>query len=245
MQTLKITFEYPWLLLLLIPAAVLMVVTYLRQDKKYRRNRNLITSTVLHSIVLLLSILVLTGMKFVSEKPNRNNEIMIVVDLSESSEETLTQKEQFLSQVIAECDGKYKMGVVTFGYDHVYAVPLTSETSTVFSQYRRARKPEDCTATNIESALLFAKSQFKDPQASKIVLLSDGVETDDKASNSIKKIAAEGIKVDTVFFENKEIAGEVQITGAEKPDYTIKAGDSFNMTLLVKICSIVDRIFLL
>ena len=233
MQTFRITFEYPWLLLLLIPAAVMMVATYLRQDKKYRRNRNLITSTVLHSIVLMLTIFVLTGMNFVIEKPNRDNEIMIVVDLSDSSEDSLAQKEEFISSVIDECEGKYKMGIVTFGYDCVYAAPITDDASKLFSQYRRASKP-DTTATNIEGALLFAKAQFTNPQASKIVLLSDGVETDEKANNSIKKIAAEGIKVDTVFFKNKEIAGEVQIVGAEKPDYTIKAGDSFNMTLTVQ-----------
>ncbi|MBE5742033.1 MAG: VWA domain-containing protein [Clostridiales bacterium] len=233
MQTLRITFEYPWLLLLLIPAAVMMIWTYFRQDKKYRKNRNLITSTVLHSIVLLLSIFVLSGMKFVTEKPNRDNEIMIVVDVSDSSEDAMEEKENFIASVIAECKGKYKMGIVTFGYDQVYAAPITEEVETIFKQYRKSAKP-DTTATNIEGALLFAKEKFTNPQASKIVLLSDGIETDEKANNSIKKIAAEGIKVDTVFFKNDDIAGEVQIIGAEKPDYTIKAGDSFNMALTVQ-----------
>lgn len=46
MSDFNITFTYPWLLLLLIPAAALVLFAYFRISKKYRRNRNRVLSIV-------------------------------------------------------------------------------------------------------------------------------------------------------------------------------------------------------
>ena len=83
MTNLRIAFEHPWLLLLLIPAAALTIILYLRLNKKYRRNRNRITSIILHCLVMLFTISVLSGVYFKYEKPNNENEILLVVDMSE------------------------------------------------------------------------------------------------------------------------------------------------------------------
>ena len=58
MGNFRINFTHPWLLLLLVAAVLLTMIPHLRIAKKYRRNRNRITSLVLHMIVLVLSILV-------------------------------------------------------------------------------------------------------------------------------------------------------------------------------------------
>ena len=56
MYNFRISFENPWHLLLLIPALFLTFFFYFRSAKKYRRNRNRITSIVLHLLVTIFSI---------------------------------------------------------------------------------------------------------------------------------------------------------------------------------------------
>ena len=233
MMNFKINFEYPWLMLLLIPAALLTIVLYLRLNKKYRRNRNRIVSIILHSIVMLLCISVLAGMTFSYEKVNKENEVLILVDASESNEDAEDEKNAFVRSIINECSSRFKLGVVTFGYDQVYAVPLTYETATIYSDYLNAEKP-DGSATDIAGALTYAKGLLTKPETAKIVLISDGVETDDSAFKVIKSLSASGIKVDTVYFPNEKVSTEMQVIGVQEPDYTIKVGDKFNMTVSVQ-----------
>ena len=91
----------------------------------------------------------------------------------------------------------------------------------------------DSSATDIASALKYAKSLFKNPETSKIVLVSDGIETDNAATSVIKAIAAEGVKVDTVYYPNEE-HNELQIYSVKTPDTRIILGDDFITELTVK-----------
>ncbi len=56
MTNFQINFEYPWLLLLLIPAIALTLLPYLRMQKRYRRTRNRVISVVLHMVVMVLCV---------------------------------------------------------------------------------------------------------------------------------------------------------------------------------------------
>ena len=60
----RIHFSYPLLLLVFLFGAVMTALLYFRLSKKYRKNRNRITSIVLHLIVLALAALTLAGTMF-------------------------------------------------------------------------------------------------------------------------------------------------------------------------------------
>ena len=79
MSDFRITFSNPWLLFLLIPAVALTLFPYFRVAKRYRRNRNRIVSVVLHSLIMLFSIALLSGIMFLYNVPNKENEIIILV----------------------------------------------------------------------------------------------------------------------------------------------------------------------
>ena len=88
MYNFTIGFEYPWLLLLLIPALFFTVFHYFRSAKKYRRNRNRITSMVLHGLIMVLCISVFAGVAFLYDVPNEDNQIYLLVDMSDSGGES-------------------------------------------------------------------------------------------------------------------------------------------------------------
>ncbi|MBE7067941.1 MAG: VWA domain-containing protein [Clostridiales bacterium] len=234
MTNFRITFSYPWLLLLIIPAFALTFFLYFRISKRYRRTRNRIVSMVLHLVAFVLSVSVLAGIEFRYEIPNLETEVILLVDSSYSGEKTDEDKDHFIQSAIQNSRDVCQIGIVTFGYgEPVYAVPLTTDVDSVYSQYIDAEKP-DCSATDIASALNYTKDLFKNKETAKIVVISDGLETDGKVATTIKAIAAEGIEVSTVYFEAKQPQSEVQLIGMTTPDYNVNVGDEFKVGVSVQ-----------
>ena len=229
MTNFKIVFDYPWLLLLLIPALFFSLLPYFRSPKKYRRTRNRITSVVLHTTALVLSILVLCGITVQYDVPNTETEVILLVDKSDSNEKSDDLKDSFVSDVLGSVRSSFKIGVVTFGYDQVYAAELTTDARKAYQDYLRAPSP-DGSATDFASALEYATDLITNPESARIVLLSDGVETDGNVKSVIRSIAAKGIKVDTVHFPDEQ-ENDVQIMAVKYPETTIRHGESFDLSL--------------
>ena len=229
MLNFKIVFEQPWLLLLLIPAIFFGLLPYFRSQKKYRRTRNRITSIVLHCTALVLSILVLSGITFQYDIPNTETEVILLVDKSDSNKKSDAAKDEFVADVLKSTQSSFKIGVVTFGYDQVYAAKLNTNAQTVYQEYLSAKEP-DTSATDFEAALKYAESLITKPESGRIVILSDGVETDGNANSVIRSIASSGIKVDTVHFPD-EVSNDIQILGVHYPETTIRHGETFEITV--------------
>lgn len=229
MLNFRIVFERPLFLLLLLPAIAFALIPYFRSPKRYRKTRNRITSIVMHMIVMVLAIAVLAGMTLQYDVPNKDNELILLVDKSHSNEKSNDGKEDFIYQVLRSAGSQFKVGIVTFGYDQVYAATISADTDAVYDEYLRSVAPDD-SASDIAAALNYATTLFTKPEAGRIVLLSDGWETDGDAETAIKAVAAQGTKVDTVHFPDAH-GEEVQIISCTLPDYTIRHGENFPVTL--------------
>ncbi|MDE6200316.1 MAG: VWA domain-containing protein [Clostridiales bacterium] len=238
MSNFKIEFlNSPWWLILLIPAFFLTLFPYFRIAKKYRRNRNRIISLVLHLVIMTLCIFTLSGIYFTYDKADKSNEVIILVDRSYSSETYGTKdydKNEFVRSVIDDSGSKYKVGVVTFGYNQVYAANMSTDTDEVYRNYLNAAEPNN-SASNLAAALDYARSLFTNQKNGKIVIISDGAQTDGDASSAIKTMSANGIQVNTVYFPNTfNDRNEVLISDIELPDYTVSLDEEFKVTVTVR-----------
>ena len=235
MTNFRIVFEHPWLLLLLIPAVVLTMIPYFRMNKRYRCTRNRVLSIICHLTVMTLCILICAGMQITYDVPNTENEVILLVDTSYSGKENEQAKNAFVESVINSTDAKFQIGVVTFGYEQVYAVELTDNVEGVYQKYLDAlQHKSELHATDVASALQYASTLFNHPESGRIVLLSDGAETDNEAAKVIRAIAADGIKVDTVYFPNEESTNEVQLIGITPPEKSIRVGETFALELTLQ-----------
>lgn len=232
MTNYELMFTNPWLLFLLIPAIGCALIPYFLVQKKYRRNRNRIVSLVLHCTAITLAVFMLAGTTYSYDIPNKENELILLVDCSSSNDDAYSDKEEFIQTVANLCGENYKLGIVKFGYDQVYAAQLSNDTEEVMQKYYTSQDP-DVSATDVASALKYASTLFKSPTTSKIVLISDGIETDGEAMSAIKSVSAEGIRVDTVYYPNEK-HDEVQIVGVTMPDYKINVGAEFTIKLVVR-----------
>ena len=231
----KIVFSNsPWWLLLIIPAVVLCLLPHLKLAKRYRRTRNRITSIVLHLTVMVLAILTMSGLEFHSMIPNDKNEIILLVDVSDTEEQSKRKRDQFVEQVLEDSQyDNYRVGVVTFGYDQVYAVPLTYEIDSIYDGYRYAEEP-DKTATNLADALEYTRHLFDNPTTGKIVLITDGKETDKEAVAAIRSVAAQGTKLDVAYIPSQFEGTDVQIVGIELPEYHVNVDEECNLTVIMQ-----------
>lgn len=232
MLNFQVNYTHPWLLLLIPLAVICTLVPYFRLNKRYRCTRNRIVSIVLHLAAMVLGINLLAGISFSYEIPNEGNEVILLVDVTESNATTRDEKDEFIQSVLALCEQDCKVGVVKFGFDQVYAAEFSGDTQKVMEQYLTAEDP-DITATNLADALKYASGLFTNPESGKIVLISDGMETDGTAVSVIKGIAAQGIKVDTICFPNPE-EEEVQIVNVELPEQQIVSGQAVAMEITVR-----------
>ena len=230
MTNFSVNFTNAWWLLLLIPAFGLTLFSYFRLNKRYRFTRNRIVSIVLHLVIMVLSIALLAGLTFDYYRPNSETEVILLVDSTDTMQDDKRKTDEFIKDVVNGCDSKYKIGIVKFGYDQVYAVELTNKTDRVYSTYQTSDNP-DTSATDVASALVYAESLFENRSAARIVLISDALETDGKANEIIKSFSAKGIAVDTVYFPEAEAKQEVQIVSAIPSVSKVEVGTQFNMNV--------------
>lgn len=232
MSNFKIEFSHPWFLLLLIPALILTLYPYFRLQKKYRRNRNRVISVILHGMIMLLSVLLVSGFTFHYDVPNKENEILLLVDASYSNREEKERREDFITSVINDCGDNYRIGIVKFGFDQKFVAPFSNDAHEVYRQYLSSEDP-DIEGTDIAAALKYAGGLFQNPKAAKIVLISDGIETDGDAAAVIRSVAATGVKVDAVCLDNQEFP-EVQLIDVIRPDYNLTVGVEFTLELILQ-----------
>lgn len=262
MQNLSIHFDHPWLLLAFIPAIALTIVTYFMVVKRYRNTRNKIISIVLHSIVMTLAILVLAGTTFPYEMKNSENEFILLVDLSETQFEatkedlidetnpTMYDRDSFVQSIIDEASyNGIKTGIVTFGFNQNYIAPLTFDTEGMFDTYMRSSgsdTPEgiDTSASDIAAALRYTATLFQYPKTAKILLITDGYETDENALTEVRNVVAQGITVDVAQFDSGYSDDGVQLMDIEVPSYNIRPNEECTITVVVQSMTEHENVYL-
>lgn len=237
MSQIQIQFAYPWsgwLLFLLIPAIAAPLFLHFRVAKKYRRTRNRIISLVLHLTIMALSVSALSGMIFTYTVDNPANELILLVDVSDTEAESALKRDALVGQIVEESGyDKIRTGIVTFGFDQRYAVPLTDDTDSIYEQYLNAELP-DTSATDVAAALNYAATLFSDAESSKIVLITDGKETDENAASVIGTIAAQGIWVDAVYIPSDYENDNVQVVDVALPDYHVNVNEECAIGVTVR-----------
>lgn len=220
----QIQFAYEWsgwLLFLLIPALAVPFFFHFRVEKKFRRTRNRIISLVLYVAVAVFSVSALSGMIFTYQVENPENTILLLVDVSDTEEQSARQRDEFVHNLLenSKYDG-YKVGVVTFGFTQQYAVPFTYDIEGIYELYLQAERP-DTSATDIAAAFRYCRELIGETESSKIVLVTDGKETDESALSAIGAVVAQGIVVDTVYIPSEYGEDYVQVMDVSFPDYHV------------------------
>ena len=233
MYNFMINFAYPFLLLLIVPGIGVLIYFYFSAGKRYRNTRNRIASIAIGSVVVLLSTFLMSGMTFDYQVKNNDNELIMVVDNSYSSNSSNHKKNEFVKSVIDNIGDIAKLGIITFAGEQIYTHMLSYDVEGAYDSYI-ASDLKKTNSTNLAESIAFAHGKFSDPQKGKILLITDGLQTDGDVMSEISKVAFKGIKIDVMHFPNTSIGSEVMPIEVILPDNAIQVGKKNNIELMIK-----------
>ncbi len=205
MSSTELQFEHPWLLLLAIPAFLLILLPFFRLPGRLRNTPKRLISTGIHLVVVLLLTLVLAGMSIV-----RSTGTQAVILLVDASDSTLSVREEMwdTAQRLRRSLGKSSFaGTVVFGGDCAYAENISTRLS-----------PERTDATDLGGALEYAAQKLPADKVGRIILLSDGKQTNGNADTVAQYLQTQGIRIDAVYFHTPMSAPEAQISRFSGPE---------------------------
>lgn len=201
-------------------------------------------------LVVLLTLLV-SGMRVVetTETPT-NTSVIFVVDVSKSNDAMIDDMNKYMHEITNSSDdeeGEFKFGYVPFANqvmeDDVLKI---GELDIKQSDYIKYSSAEEVSESNIYAALKYAQAMFDDERQNKrIVLLSDGRETDGEARLAVRSLLEDGIKLDCAHFDladsgEKEIQlisittnGKVSVGGEVLINVQIRSTDNVRGTLVI------------
>lgn len=213
----NINFANPWILLIAIPLLVMVIISYVIAIKKDNRTINNTFSFITHIFIVVL--LVLTMAKTTYEKVITETNIYVLADVSYSSNNNLDLIDEYIDDLQHNVPKNSKIGIICFGKDYQLLVDLGEDIISV------KQSTVDNSSTNICQALEYASTLFKDNVIKRIVIISDGKETNDSNIVSVvNSLTAENIYIDAIYVDNNvtEEIEEVQINQVAYNSSTFK-----------------------
>ena len=192
-----IRFAFPWLLAFGAPLVLLVAwrVRRLSADHSGPRRRVIQTAMILASVCAALA---LAGLEIGSRIDRMA--VVFLLDRSRSveraGEQGTTAAVEQMRGAIETMDAEDRAGLVVFGAEAATEI-VPSPSPAVAA--RRASVPRD--ATDIGAALRRALADLPAEHAGRIVLISDGVETQGDALEAAASAASRGVQVDVVPVE--------------------------------------------
>lgn len=211
----SINFDNAYLLLIAIPIVALLAVPFFLAVRKENANAHNIASGVMHLIMAICIAFALAGTTIETTVTETN--VYVLVDVSYSSQKNLDTIDNYIDELSANLPKNSKMGVVCFAKEQQMLVPLGKSLRSVKGADTDILVDSE---TDIESALDYASTLFRDDVIKRVVLMTDGKQTHVQDSNALKRavdtLRAEGIFVDAVYVDNNisDDAKEVQMVSA-------------------------------
>lgn len=168
---------------------------------------------IIHIVILTLITAVFANFKVRVEDVLMKKDTIILVDASDSTSISKDKIDDYIEEILLTYDNPNKVGIVTFGNNCEYVANLSSDAKSVLKEYKNYSIEHKTDATNIEAALKYSQSILK--SNGRIIILTDGIETDGDALVAAGNLASKKIQIDAVFFGNTPVEKEIQINGLD------------------------------
>ncbi len=212
----NVSFDNPYLLLIAIPLLLLIIIPFIIAIRKENRSKATVASLIIHITIVGLVTLAAAGMMITTILTETT--VYVVADVSYSGERNLDLVDEYIDDIRENLPKNTKLGVVCFGENAEVLYRPGEEAKSV-----KESKVVN-TSTNIVNAIKFTKDLFPKDSIKKMVLISDGKDTDTnsrgKLVSEVELLTQSKITLDAVFLDNnlKDDEKEVQISDIEKAE---------------------------
>ena len=202
------------LLAIALPLVVLFTLPFALVTRKENVNGHSIASYIMHFALALIIGLAAAGTSWITTLTE--TDVYVVADVSYSANKNLNEIDNIIKNKII-LPANSKLGVICFGKDYELLCDLGAQKNAVSVK----NSTVDDSETNIAEALSYAGSLFKGGVIKKIVLITDGKQTDETDTYAIRRVIdsleALEIEVNAIYLDDNfdPSTPEVQISGAE------------------------------
>ena len=220
----NISFDNPYLLLLLIPLLLFILVPIILAIRRENRSKSVFISLGLHILISVLAVLAAAGL--MNSTVITETQVYVLADVSYSSNRNLDQIDSYIKEIEAGLPKNSKMGVVGFAKDY----KVISDLDTPFVTVKDSGL--DDSATEISAALNHAVELFDEGVIKRIILITDGKETHTDAAgrflSAVENAYANGIYLDAIYLDNNltDDVKEVQISDVSLESSTYRNHES-------------------
>lgn len=202
----------------MVPALILGIIPFFKLHKNRRSSTKHIIPFIIHLVLVFLLTTLVSGVRVVETSTAPiDSTVIFVVDVSDSNDEMHDEMNAFIKQIVAESEKSE--GKVSFGYVPFAGTVLEKDVIKPGSfdndaeDYIEFNEAADRSESNIEEALKYASTLFSNARQNKrVILMSDGRETDGNAWNSAKSLIDAGIRLDASYFDIKDSSNaEIQL----------------------------------
>ena len=210
----NISFDNPYLLLLIIPLLLAIIIPIIIAIRKENKSKSVFISMALHILISLCITLAVGGMIYTTVMTE--TQVVVVADVSYSGNRNLDTVDAYISEIRENLPKNSKIAVVVFGKD----VKLLSDFDAETIPSVKGSGVDD-SATDISGALDFAVDLYGEGVIKRMILISDGKETHADAAGklvtAVENVYANDIYIDAIYLDNNlaEDAKEIQISDVD------------------------------
>ncbi|NRR24457.1 VWA domain-containing protein [Brevibacillus sp. MS2.2] len=217
-----INFIQPLFLLLLLPVAY-VIISWWRHQQQMPIGRKATIATI-RSLLFLLLVLALAGTQLLT--PVQAKTIVFVVDRSASMKDD-PRVLSFLREAIGQKQAADKYAVIAVGAEAAVDQPLT-----IRQEVQPLGVDVNRNATNLAEGIRLASAMIPTNARGKVVLLTDGLETNGDAARQTRLARERGIAVEAVSLQQPR-GDEVVLTSVQVPQ-RLYAGEEYGITVDVE-----------
>ncbi len=231
----NISFDNPYLLLLIIPLLLFIIVPIIIAIRRENRSKSVFISLGLHILISVCITLALAGL--LSRTVMTKTQVYVVADVSYSANRNLNTIDEYIAELQGKLPKNAELGVVVFAKENKVLVEPGSELVSVKDNHGYTHAV--ISGTDIAAALNDTVERFDEDVIKRIVLITDGKGTAKDAAgelvSAVENVYANDIYLDAIYLDNNlaDNAREVQISDVEFAASTYKNREAY-ATLLIQ-----------
>lgn len=219
----NIKINNPWLLVIIVPLIAAIIVGFFMLPKQKRKRPKNIISLSLHIVMAVLLGLAFADIQFLNS--STDTELYIVCDVSDSESNNVEKIDSVVSDIKDQVNGTAKIGVICFGKDQYTLVRPGSGIKSVSEMFDDNKHSDfDRSCSDIAAALDYTYKAFSENSIKRVVLVSDGLETDQSALDEVDTLISNNVAIDACGITST-FSNEAGITSIEYTQYCFLGRD--------------------
>ena len=203
----------PYLAFIAIPLVAIVVLFFFHIPKQKRFWTKHIISLVLHFFIAATLTLTFINIEYLHT--TMETELIVLADCSDSEVDAQEKLDEIVGGIYGKLNNTTKAALVAFAESPEKVVDFGGRYDGAIKKVFEDKNFKK-NSTNFEKALKFANGMYSEDKVHRLVIVSDGIETDGTANLALEDLRHNNVQIECVYTRNpKEAANEIAITDVQ------------------------------